>query len=237
MAVVIDSGSVEAEDLLRHVPTRKWRELMLARRRFLEIKLSHDCRCLVQFVNDAKLMFSELGFKSPEAMIRDGYGLEPQEIQIAVDWLELNPPTEPVGLETAIKLARQGRPKKGEEKGGVATFSASQRNTKAHILARLERDGHDELAAKVRSDEMSANAAAHQIGYRKKLPPLEKIQKLWDKLDRDGRKAHLEWTLNQCATCGRPGTWDGWGEPSGSWCDACCEEGAAASYFEGDGAT
>jgi len=27
------------------VPREKWRELMLARRRFLEIKLSYDCRC------------------------------------------------------------------------------------------------------------------------------------------------------------------------------------------------
>jgi hypothetical protein len=51
---------------------------------------------------------------------------------------------------------------------------------------------------------------------------LELIQKLWTKLNRTERLAHRKWTLNQCATCGREGKWEG-GKPHGCWCDACCD--------------
>jgi hypothetical protein len=40
-----------------------------------------------------------------------------------------------------------------------------------YILLRLDRDGHSELAAKVRSGAMSANAAAVAAGFRKKPTP------------------------------------------------------------------
>jgi hypothetical protein len=60
---------------------------------------------------------------------------------------------------------------------------------------------------------------------------LEQIKTLWTALDKDGRERHLHWTLDQCVTCGRPGTWGGLcGRPgvwNGSWCDLCCEEGMA----------
>ena len=197
MAVVIDSGSVEAEDLLRHVPTDKWRELMLARRRFLEIKLSHDCRCLVQFVNDAELMFSELGFKNPEAMIRDGHGLKPQEIKIAVNWLELNPPDDPVPLKEVIRLGKHGGSRKKGEQGGMSTLKQSQKNTKAHWLARLDRDGHAELAAQVRAKTLSANAAAERMGYRNPPDPLKQLHKWWDKASAEQRAAFLADKLAQ----------------------------------------
>jgi hypothetical protein len=41
-------------------------------------------------------------------------------------------------------LGQRGRPKKGEEKGGNATLKPNQKNTKAHILLRLDRDGFTE---------------------------------------------------------------------------------------------
>jgi hypothetical protein len=47
-------------------------------------------------------------------------------------------------------LGKQGRPKKGEEKVGNANISKGG-STRAYILARLDRDGHVELAAKVRA--------------------------------------------------------------------------------------
>ena len=49
------------------------------------------------------------------------------------------------------------------------------------------------------------------------------------------REAHLEWTLNQCATCGQPGKWiydDGANVPQGNWCDACCDQGMSAGRAE-----
>lgn len=47
-----------------------------------------------------------------------------------------------------------------------------------YIAARLERDGLDDLATKVRSGEMSAHAAAIEAGFRKKLTPFEQIDRL-----------------------------------------------------------
>ena len=170
MAVFIDSGPLSATDRLRDVPREKWHSLMLVRRYFLKVHLSYDCRCLVEFVNDAKAMFEELGFASVEHMICEGYGLEPDEIAIAVRWLELNPPKEPVALEQAITLGRHGGDRKSEkvkDQGGESTLKYIK-NTKAHWLARLDRDGLTELAGKVRAGEMSANAAAIAAGFRKK---------------------------------------------------------------------
>jgi hypothetical protein len=43
-------------------------------------------------------------------MIRDGYGLKPEEINIAVEWLKLNPPNQPVALDQAVKLGKRGPP-------------------------------------------------------------------------------------------------------------------------------
>jgi hypothetical protein len=51
---------------------------------------------------------------------------------------------------------------------------------------------------------------------------LELIQRLWAKLNRAEREAHLDWTLNHCATCGRAGKWEG-GGANGMYCDACMD--------------
>lgn len=83
-------------------------------------------------------------------------------------------------------LGKHGGDRKSEavkEQGGIATLKPNQKNTKAHILARLDRDGHAELAAKVRSGEMSANAAAIEADYRKpRLAPIERVLKDLDRL-------------------------------------------------------
>jgi hypothetical protein len=65
-------------------------------------------------------------------------------------------------------LGKRGRPKKGEEKGADGTLKRG-RNSSAYILARLDRDGHAELAAKVRAGKLSANAAARAL---RPPPPL-----------------------------------------------------------------
>jgi hypothetical protein len=60
-------------------------------------------------------------------------------------------------------------------------------------LARLDRDGHSELAAKVRAGKISAYAAAKQVGWRRKPPPppaLERILELVPKLS-DKKHARL----------------------------------------------
>ena len=168
-AVRIDSGPIEATDRLREVPKEKWHDLMLARRYFLTVHLSHDCRCLVEFVNDAAVMYAALGFQSTEQMIREGYGLEPDEIAIAVRWLELNPPNEPVSLDQAVTLGEHGGDRKSEKvKDRVGNARLKGNGSIERILARLDRDQKSELATKVRNGEMSANAAAIKAGFRKK---------------------------------------------------------------------
>jgi hypothetical protein len=104
-------------------------------------------------------------------MIRDGYGLKPQEVALAVQWLEINPPTEPISLQVVQFLARHGGDRRSErakaDQGGQSTLKPAQKNTKAHWLARLRRDRPD-LAEKVIAGELSANAAAIEAGFRKK---------------------------------------------------------------------
>jgi hypothetical protein len=184
--VLIDSGPISATYPLRDVPREKWRDLMLARRSFLEITLSHDCRCLIEFCNDAKQMFEPLGFRSVEHMIHEGYGLVPDEINVAVEWLKLNPPVEPITLDQAITLGKQaGRTDDVRDEKG--RYLPKDSNTTigrgcAYILARLDRDGHAELAAKVRAGKMSANAAAIEAGFRKQATPVEQVLKLLAKL-------------------------------------------------------
>jgi len=181
MAVVIDSGPVTATDQLRNVPQEKWRSLMLARRYFMETGLSYDCKCLVQFVEDAKEMYGPLGFASAHDMVRDGYGLQPEEIEVAVAWLRLNPDDHDLPLEQVVKLGRQGQFGQGRPKNRDSQTTSIGRGND-YVIARLERDGFSDLAQKVRRSEISGRAAAIKAGFRRKLSPFERVVRLWPKL-------------------------------------------------------
>jgi len=58
------------------------------------------------------------------------------------------------------ELGKHGRPKKGEEKGDNNITFSERGTSAAYTLARLDRDGYVELAARVRSGRLSANAPA-----------------------------------------------------------------------------
>lgn len=192
-SVTIDSGPVSATNRLRDVPREKWHDLMLARRQFMEIRLSHDCRCLIEFVNDASQMYSALGFDSVEAMIRNGYHLEPAEIAVAVEWLRLNPPDQPVSLTRAVTLGQQGGDRRSERaKADQGCITTLKRGTADYTLARLDRDGRSDLATEVRSGEISANAAAIKAGFRHQPTPYERVLKLLPKLSPDECRALLD---------------------------------------------
>jgi hypothetical protein len=67
-----------------------------------------------------------------------------------------------------LPLRRRGRPRKGGDFGANSTFlKPGEKNTKAHWMARLDRDRPD-LAARVRAGAMTANAAAVEAGFRKR---------------------------------------------------------------------
>jgi ribosomal protein S9 len=69
----------------------------------------------------------------------------------------------------------------------METFGRRHYGTADYWLTRLERDGFTDLAAKVRSGELSAHAAAIKVGFRKKLSALEQILRLLPKLSDEDR--------------------------------------------------
>jgi hypothetical protein len=180
--VTINSGPISATDLLRHVPETKWRDLMIARREFVKVKLNHDCRCLVQFAADAELMYRQLGFDSIDNMISSGLELAPNDIRLAVSWLERNPSKKPISFKKVKKLAEReigipgGKPGpgRGNKTGRIPTRFISR--GRDYDLARLARDCPD-LAERVAAKEISANAAAIEAGFRTKRTPYE--QAVW----------------------------------------------------------
>jgi hypothetical protein len=105
--VRINSGPVEAENRLHSVPTDKWMDLVEQRRYFMARRLNYDCRCLVQFVRDAEQMWQPLGYEGLDDLVRRGYDLEPEEIRLAVRWLELNEPESAVGLPAVLQTCHE----------------------------------------------------------------------------------------------------------------------------------
>jgi hypothetical protein len=94
--------------------------------------------------------------------------------RLAVDWLKLNRPEEAIPFEVAQRLAVReigiacGKPEPGRGKKTADNVSRFKHgNSLDYILARLDRDGFAELAAKVRAGQLSANAAAIRAGFRK----------------------------------------------------------------------
>lgn len=103
-------------------------------------------------------------------------------------------PDAPKQLERAVAEAqpqarKKGRPKKGEEKSANGTLKRGT-NKKDQTLARLKRD-HPEIAERVVNGELSANAAAIEAGFRKKLTPLDTLTRAWAKASIAERQAFL----------------------------------------------
>lgn len=155
-------------DSAAEVPRDQWPELLAARREFCERKLPHDCRLLLFFIQDGAA--SEwLGLGGREQYIRDGLKLEPQMVEWALDGLKATRPDVAVEFEDAVKLgqAKHAGPGRGKKTASnTSGLSLGKRCNAAYIRARLERDGHTELLAKVERGEASANAAAIGLGWR-----------------------------------------------------------------------
>jgi hypothetical protein len=195
-------------------------QTMRSLKRFLESK-TFDAKHVeeeLQLIIEHK-HWNVCGFKSLDAYLQAEIGVSHKQLKsrLAQD-LAADP--------TVTALAEYGV---NQHTGGGAINTSSQRGSTnaAYLVRRLKRD-HPEIAQALALGEYkSARAAAKAAGIVKELTPLQQIQKLWAKLTEPERKEHLEWTLKQCATCGREGHWimkDGSDYPQGSWCDACCDE-------------
>lgn len=77
------------------------------------------------------------------------------------------------------------RPPKKETRDNITT-NRQGGTALGYTLRRLKRD-HPELFARVIAKELSANAAAIEAGFRKKLTPLTQLQRAWTKADDDER--------------------------------------------------
>lgn len=185
--VTVNSGACEPTDKFENTPRDKWHLLLITKRSFLGRRLKHDCRCLIDFCEEAESVFAELGYKSAEDMIREGYELDPTQIELAVAWLKHNEPQEAIGLKSvsdAIELARANKDSVQGRRTDLGldgdSIKLERGTTNANILRRLARD-HEDILAMVESGELSVNAAAIRAGIRKKPTPLSQLLKWWKK--------------------------------------------------------
>jgi len=175
-------------DPAHEVPRAQWPLLLRERQRFCRDVMPSDCSLLLFFVEDGARS-DWLGFGSRAAYLKDGLGLDPEMVGLALRGLELTRPDYVIGMDQAVLLGKHGRPKKGEEKADNVSFS-NFGNSRAYILARLDRDRPD-LADKVVAGELSANAAAIEAGFKKKPSPLDALTAAWRKASAEERAAFL----------------------------------------------
>ena len=174
-AIVIDSGNPEAPDRFAETPKDRWLSLMLEKRRFIETNINFDCRCLVDFVAEAEDVWEELGFESAADMIRNGYLLDPVEIELAVAWLKHNEPDAAVAIsdvKSKVAAAREKPlpdvgPLTEEEKANGYNITNSRGTGTDYTLRRLARDA-PEMLDRIESGELTVNQAAIEAGIRKR---------------------------------------------------------------------
>jgi Arc/MetJ-type ribon-helix-helix transcriptional regulator len=195
--VTVNSGACEPTDKFENTPRDKWHLLLITKRSFLDRRLKHDCRCLIEFCEEAESVFAELGYKSAEDMIREGYELDPTQIELAVAWLKHNEPQHAIGLKSvsdAIELARANKDSVQGRRTDLLLGDSKklgEGNTNEYLLRRLARD-HDDILAMVESGELSVNAAAIRAGIRKKPTPLQELLRAWKKATKEERTEFMK---------------------------------------------
>lgn len=187
--VTIDSGSVEATYKFDNTPREKWHLLLIAKKSFLKTRLNHDCRCLIEFCEEAELVYADLGFASAEEMIRHGYELDPSQVSLAVAWLKANSDAAPVGMADLSKKIAEAKAKKENQQGKRIdlehdgnSIKFERGTTNENILRRLARDA-PAMLDKIESGELSVNAAAIAAGIRKKPSQAEIAVKAFRKAE------------------------------------------------------
>jgi hypothetical protein len=205
--VTVNSGACEPTDKFENTPRDKWHLLLITKRSFLDRRLKHDCRCLIEFCEEAESVFAELGYKSAEDMIREGYELDPTQIELAVAWLKHNEPDEAIGLDAVKSKVGEARDKplaggpgkpKGSKGGNQHTTANGRNSTKSeqdrsntYTLRRLARD-NPELLDAIELGELTINAAAIIAGIRKKPTPLSQLLKWWKKATNEERTEFMK---------------------------------------------
>jgi hypothetical protein len=157
---------------------------------FCQRSLPGDCRLLLSFISDGRES-SFGGYSDEEAYIREGLGLDPEAVSWAIRGLELTGSQVPVPFSEAVVLGKRGGDRRSaavKDQGSDTTLIGRGR---AYILARLDRDRPD-LATRVRTEELSANAAAIEAGFKKKPTPLDVLRSAWRKASDEERDTFRE---------------------------------------------
>lgn len=198
---------VDATDRADTVQPDQWPELIEARRDYCRSAIVGDCRSIVQFATDAESV-GWMGYESRDSYLRDGLGLDPQMVDWAIEGLKSLGISMPVPMPAAVKIGKLGAPIGNQN--ARASFEINTQNNCDNItvdsgvesrtkrgtssdytLARLDRD-KPELADRVRAGEISANAAAIEAGFRKKLTALAMLRSAWRKADDEERQQFLD---------------------------------------------
>lgn len=212
--VKVKRGEPEPTDRFEDWPPAQWPHLLRVKRDFLAVRLTHDCRCLSQFVREAHGTWKALGYASVEEMIGKGLDLETGEILAAYDWLLLNDPKEAVPLKEAAERGRalrdqKGRPKDGEVEKPYDIRFKDYGTRATYLRARLERDAakqEDPEKRKLARDALtkleggeikSVRQAAIAAEIIREPTLREKAEKAFLKLDARGRQAFLRWAAEQ----------------------------------------
>jgi hypothetical protein len=199
-SVRIDSGIPAAWQRPCDIPKDKWFFLMQEKRSFIQTNIPYDCRCLLEFVQDANEMWEELGFKSAQDMISNGYYLDPVEVDLAYEWLSIQNPETAVNFETAVKGGRKLRDRPGAPEGNKNACKNNPDNIRIessnkeygtsadYLLARIERDTPEILEKYKQGEFPSVRQAAIAAGIVKVPTAFERILKLLPKLSEEETK-------------------------------------------------
>jgi len=194
VAVLVDSGPVNATQRREDVPVNRWHELVAVRRDFCSVKLSYDCRELLHFVDDAPEMLAPLGYTDVKDFISRGLELDPDMVDWALKGLKRLQPNEPIPFKRAVHFGKHGGDRGNQHTGGKRQddiIILPKGTSRAYLLARLHRD-HPELAARVDSGELRAYGAAKLAGIISVKSPLEQLRHWWRKADVVAQQAFRE---------------------------------------------
>lgn len=179
-------------DPAHEVPRAQWPLLLRERQRFCRDVMPSDCSLLLFFVEDGARS-DWLGFGSRASYLKDGLGLDPEMVGLALRGLKLTRPDYVIGMDQAVLLGRHGGDRRSEEavndQGDNVTLK-ERGNARSYIMARLDRDRPD-LLERVVAGDLSANAAAIEAGFKKKPTSLDVLIAAWRKASAEERAAFL----------------------------------------------
>lgn len=199
--VKINSGSPAAWMRPYEVDKARWTLLMGAKKSFLKTNIPYDCRCLLEFVQDAEEMYESLGFKTPSEMILNGYELDPEEVNLALSWLKIVSPEDVISYQDAVDMGRTLRDRPGAPEGsrnnpmgraGKTNCVINTISKKGHgstntpyLTARLKRDNPEILEKYKQGEFPSVRQAAIAAGIVNVPTALERVFKLLPKLSKE----------------------------------------------------